>query len=138
MSIRIGINGFGRIGRLVYRIAANDPGFEVVAVNDLVPADNLAYLLKYDTMHGRFQINHKPAEVSATESSFTVNGTSSCCVAIASSAWYCTDVRPSSADACVLKESNCRSSMRNDASLTSSSGEMAGCTAACRGDLLMP
>ena len=74
MSIRIGINGFGRIGRLVYRIAANDPGFEIVAVNDLVPADNLAYLLKYDTMHGRFLVNHKPAEVSATESSFTVNG----------------------------------------------------------------
>lgn len=74
MAIRIGINGFGRIGRLVARIAANDPNFELVAVNDLVPADNLAYLLKYDTMHGRFLINHKPAEVSATENSFTVNG----------------------------------------------------------------
>lgn len=74
MAIRIGINGFGRIGRLVARIAANDPNFELVAVNDLVPADNLAYLLKYDTMHGRFMVNHKPAEVSATETSFTVNG----------------------------------------------------------------
>jgi glyceraldehyde 3-phosphate dehydrogenase (phosphorylating) len=54
MAIRVGINGFGRIGRLVYRIAHEDPAFEIVAVNDLVPSDNLAYLLRYDTMHGRF------------------------------------------------------------------------------------
>ena len=74
MSIKIGINGFGRIGRLVYRIAANTPGIEVVAINDLVPADNLAYLLKYDTMHGRFKVDGKPAQISATENSFTVNG----------------------------------------------------------------
>jgi glyceraldehyde 3-phosphate dehydrogenase len=74
MAIKVGINGFGRIGRLVYRIAANTPGIEVVGVNDLVPSDNLAYLLKYDTMHGRFLVDHKPAEVSATEDSFTVNG----------------------------------------------------------------
>ncbi len=74
MALRIGINGFGRIGRLVYRIAAQDPNIEVVAVNDLVAADNLAYLLKYDTMHGRFMIDGKPAQISATESSFTVNG----------------------------------------------------------------
>ncbi|MFN0134100.1 MAG: type I glyceraldehyde-3-phosphate dehydrogenase [Phycisphaerales bacterium] len=69
MSIRVGINGFGRIGRLVYRIALEHPAIEIVAVNDLVPADNLAYLLKYDTMHGRLK-----ATVSATESGFTVNG----------------------------------------------------------------
>jgi glyceraldehyde 3-phosphate dehydrogenase len=74
MAIRVGINGFGRIGRLVCRIAAEDPAFEIVAVNDLVPADNLAYLLKYDTTHGRFRLAGKPAEVTATESSFTVNG----------------------------------------------------------------
>ena len=74
MTIRIGINGFGRIGRLVYRAIANSPDMEVVGVNDLVPADNLAYLLKYDTMHGRFLVNHQPADVSATEDSFTVNG----------------------------------------------------------------
>jgi glyceraldehyde 3-phosphate dehydrogenase len=74
MAIRIGINGFGRIGRLVCRIASENPGLEIVAVNDLVPADNLAYLLKYDTMHGRFRVNGQPAEVSATETSFTVNG----------------------------------------------------------------
>ena len=54
MAIRIGINGFGRIGRLVYREAMRRSTFEVVAINDLVPADNLAYLVSYDTMHGRF------------------------------------------------------------------------------------
>jgi hypothetical protein len=58
MSTKIGINGFGRIGRLVFR-ALVDQGllgkdFEVVAINDLVPADNLAYLLKYDSTQGRF------------------------------------------------------------------------------------
>jgi glyceraldehyde 3-phosphate dehydrogenase len=73
MAIRVGINGFGRIGRLVYRIGA-EQGIEFVGVNDLVPADNLAYLLKYDTMHRRFMLNGKPADVSATENSFTVNG----------------------------------------------------------------
>jgi glyceraldehyde 3-phosphate dehydrogenase len=74
MTIKIGINGFGRIGRLVYRIAANTPGIEVVAINDLVAADSLAYLLKYDTMHGRFMIDGKQAEISSGENSFTVNG----------------------------------------------------------------
>jgi len=54
MAIRIGINGFGRIGRLVYREAVRRGTFDVVAINDLVPADNLAYLVSYDTMHGRF------------------------------------------------------------------------------------
>jgi len=73
MAIRIGINGFGRIGRLVYRACAAQ-GIEVAGVNDLVPADNLAYLLKYDTMHRQFYLNGKPAEISATETSFTVNG----------------------------------------------------------------
>ncbi|MGF1484509.1 MAG: type I glyceraldehyde-3-phosphate dehydrogenase [Opitutales bacterium] len=58
MAIKVAINGFGRIGRLVFR-ALVDQGllgseFEVVAVNDLVPADNLAYLLKYDSVQGRF------------------------------------------------------------------------------------
>jgi glyceraldehyde 3-phosphate dehydrogenase len=73
MSIRIGINGFGRIGRLVYRMSL-EHGIEVVAVNDLVPAGNLGYLLKYDTMHGTFKIRNEPAQISATENSFTVNG----------------------------------------------------------------
>lgn len=73
MALRIGINGFGRIGRLVYRIAA-EQGIEVAAVNDLVPADNLAYLLKYDTMHGRFRLGGREVAISATENSFTANG----------------------------------------------------------------
>jgi glyceraldehyde 3-phosphate dehydrogenase len=52
MTIRIGINGFGRIGRLVFRIIAEThKNVEIVAINDLVPADNLAYLLKYDSVH---------------------------------------------------------------------------------------
>ncbi len=57
MSVKVGINGFGRIGRLVFRAAAyrSDDEIQVVGVNDLVPADNLAYLLKYDTMHGSFK-----------------------------------------------------------------------------------
>ncbi len=74
MPIRIGINGFGRIGRLVYRAAVQAGDIEVVAVNDLVEAPNLAYLLKYDTMHGRFRVDGKPVEVSADEKTFTVNG----------------------------------------------------------------
>ncbi len=73
MAIRVGINGFGRIGRLVYRIGM-EQGLEFVAVNDLVPADNLAYLLKHDTMHRRFTLGGKPVTTSATETSFTVNG----------------------------------------------------------------
>ncbi len=52
--IRVGINGFGRIGRLVYRIGMMRGGFEFVGVNDLVPADNLAYLVRHDSSHGRF------------------------------------------------------------------------------------
>ncbi|MEM9167346.1 MAG: type I glyceraldehyde-3-phosphate dehydrogenase [Planctomycetota bacterium] len=74
MPIKIGINGFGRIGRLVYRAAAADPNLEIVGVNDLVPSDNLAYLLKYDTMHGRFLINGAPADVAADDNGFSVNG----------------------------------------------------------------
>ena len=54
MTLRIGINGFGRIGRMVMRAGSNNPNIEFVAINDLVPADNLAYLLKYDSTHGRF------------------------------------------------------------------------------------
>ncbi len=77
MAVRIAINGFGRIGRLVYRIATARGGIEVVGVNDLVPADNLAYLLKHDTMHGRFD-----AEVKAEESAIVVNGVRTSCSAI--------------------------------------------------------
>lgn len=51
---KVAINGFGRIGRLVLRIGAKDPNLEFVAINDLVPPDNLAYLFKYDSTHGRY------------------------------------------------------------------------------------
>jgi glyceraldehyde 3-phosphate dehydrogenase len=54
MSIRIAINGFGRIGRLVFRLACQNQDIHIVAINDIVPPDNLAYLLKYDSTHGRF------------------------------------------------------------------------------------
>ena len=54
MALKLGINGFGRIGRLVFRVAAANDDIDVVGINDLVPADNLAYLLKYDSTHGRF------------------------------------------------------------------------------------
>ena len=54
MALKVGINGFGRIGRLVFRAAAANPNIEIVGINDLVPADNLAYLLKYDSTHGKF------------------------------------------------------------------------------------
>lgn len=54
-KIRVGINGFGRIGRSFLRLALHNKDVEVVAVNDLVPPSNLAYLLKYDTIHGRLE-----------------------------------------------------------------------------------
>lgn len=69
MAIKIAINGFGRIGRLVYRIAAQRQGVEIVAVNDLVPADNLAYLLQYDSTHGRFS-----KKVDLVEGGFAADG----------------------------------------------------------------
>jgi len=55
--IRVAINGFGRIGRLVFRLMEEDPNFEVVAINDLTDAEQLAYLLKYDTSHGNYRVN---------------------------------------------------------------------------------
>ena len=54
MTIKVAINGFGRIGRLVFRVIAARDNMEVVAINDLVPPENLAYLLRYDSTHGRF------------------------------------------------------------------------------------
>jgi len=70
MAIKVAINGFGRIGRLFARqIFLQHKDLEIVAINDLVPADNLAYLLKYDSTHGRFQ-----GDITATENSITVNG----------------------------------------------------------------
>ncbi len=54
-KLKVGINGFGRIGRLVFRAGMNNPNIEFVGINDLVPPDNLAYLLKYDSTHGTYQ-----------------------------------------------------------------------------------
>ena len=53
-KIKVGINGFGRIGRLVFRAALTKNDIEIVGINDLVPVDYMAYMLKYDTMHGQF------------------------------------------------------------------------------------
>ena len=55
--IKVAINGFGRIGRLVFRIMEKDPEFDVVAINDLTNPEDLAYLLKYDTSHRRYEKN---------------------------------------------------------------------------------
>ncbi|WP_298740622.1 type I glyceraldehyde-3-phosphate dehydrogenase [uncultured Chitinophaga sp.] len=68
-TLKIGINGFGRIGRLVYRQIYKMPGIDVVAINDLTSPKVLAHLLKYDSAQGRFD-----AEVSSSESAISVNG----------------------------------------------------------------
>ena len=52
MSVKVGINGFGRIGRNVFRAALNNPNVEIVAINDLTDAKMLAHLLQYDSVHG--------------------------------------------------------------------------------------
>ncbi|PGL71602.1 type I glyceraldehyde-3-phosphate dehydrogenase [Bacillus sp. AFS055030] len=69
MATKIGINGFGRIGRMVFRAALNNPNVEVVAINDLTDAKTLAHLLKYDSVHG--SVN---AEVAVNGDSIVVNG----------------------------------------------------------------
>ncbi len=69
MAIRIGINGFGRIGRNVFRVIAKRMGINVIAINDLADPKSLAMLLKYDSVHGRFDGN-----VEAKEKSLLVNG----------------------------------------------------------------
>ena len=67
--IKIGINGFGRIGRLVFRASLDHKNVEVVGINDLITPDYMAYMLKYDTMHGRFD-----GTVDYTDHSLIVNG----------------------------------------------------------------
>jgi glyceraldehyde 3-phosphate dehydrogenase len=69
MSIKIGINGFGRIGRLVFKRMMEKGGFDVVAINDLTDPKTLTHLLKYDSIHGRF-----PGELLPTETGFKLNG----------------------------------------------------------------
>ncbi|MBN2214683.1 MAG: type I glyceraldehyde-3-phosphate dehydrogenase [Bacteroidales bacterium] len=54
-KIKVGINGFGRIGSLVFNAAINNPQFEIVGINDLIDVDYMAYMLRYDTIHGRFK-----------------------------------------------------------------------------------
>ena len=69
MSIRVAINGFGRIGRNVFRASAGNPEIEFVAVNDLTDANTLAHLLKHDSVHGNFQ-----ADVAVKDGNIVVNG----------------------------------------------------------------
>ena len=70
MTIKVGINGFGRIGRMAFRAAAKDfKNIEVVAINDLLDPEYLAYMLKYDSVHGRFD-----GEVSVKDGNLIVNG----------------------------------------------------------------
>jgi glyceraldehyde 3-phosphate dehydrogenase len=68
-TIKIGINGFGRIGRLVFRVALSKDNIEVVGINDLLEVDYIAYMLKYDSTHGRFK-----GEVSVENGMLVVNG----------------------------------------------------------------
>lgn len=67
--IKIGINGFGRIGRLAFRSAVNRPNVQIVAINDLLDVDYLAYMLKYDSVHGQFD-----GEVDVKDGKLVVNG----------------------------------------------------------------
>src|SRR4026207_1552308 len=70
MAIKVGINGFGRIGRMVFRAAAaHFPDIEVVGINDLLEPDYLAYMLQYDSVHGRFK-----GEIGVDGNTLVVNG----------------------------------------------------------------
>ena len=66
---KIGINGFGRIGRIAFRIASANPEIEIVGINDLLEVDHLAYLLKYDSVHGKFD-----GDISTNNGNLVVNG----------------------------------------------------------------
>ena len=76
-TLKVGINGFGRIGRLVFRAGIDNPNIEFVGINDLVPPDNLAYLLKYDSTQGTFS-----GTVEAKEDGMVVNGKFVPCTAV--------------------------------------------------------
>ena len=67
-AVKIAINGFGRIGRLAFRLMADNPEFEVVAINDLTDPRTLAYLLKFHTAQGRFKMD----SIEATENGIMV------------------------------------------------------------------
>ncbi len=70
MKTKVAINGFGRIGRLAFRLMFGTEEFEIVAINDLTNAEDLAYLLKYDTAQG----GYKQDAITAGEGSITVDG----------------------------------------------------------------
>src|ERR1051325_11135296 len=80
-ALKIGINGFGRIGRLVFRAGVKNPKIEFVGINDLVPPDNLAYLLQHDSTHGRFK-----GTVEAKENGIVVDGKFIACHSVRSPA----------------------------------------------------
>ena len=68
MAIKVGINGFGRIGRMVFRAAIADfSDIEIVGINDLLEPDYLAYMLKYDSVHGKFKGEVRVEGSSASE-----------------------------------------------------------------------
>src|ERR1700733_10114065 len=77
MALKVGINGFGRIGRLVLRAGAENPNIEFVGINDLVPPDNLAYLLKHDSTHGLYK-----GKVEAKADGIVVDGKFIPCVSV--------------------------------------------------------
>ena len=70
MAINVAINGFGRIGRLVFRLMTEDKDFNIVAINDLTNPDELAYLLKYDTSHRRYKVD----EITSDQENIIVDG----------------------------------------------------------------
>ena len=76
-TVRIAINGFGRIGRLVFRAGLNNPQIEFVCINDLISPEAIAYLLKYDSTHGRFQ-----GSIEAQDRGIVVNGKFIPCVSV--------------------------------------------------------
>lgn len=69
-KVKIGINGFGRIGRIAFRVAVNRPEIQIVGINDLLDVNHLAYLLKYDSVHGRFD-----GDIQVVNGNLVVNGT---------------------------------------------------------------
>ena len=76
-TVKVAINGFGRIGRLIFRAGLDNPNLEFVCINDLVPAEAIAYLLKYDSTHGRFN-----GTVEAQDNGIVVNGKYIPCVSV--------------------------------------------------------
>ncbi|MEH1839876.1 MAG: type I glyceraldehyde-3-phosphate dehydrogenase [Nostoc sp.] len=76
-KLKVGINGFGRIGRLVLRAGIDNPNIEFIGINDLVPPDNLAYLLKYDSTHGKLKF-----KVEAKEDGILIDGHFIPCVSV--------------------------------------------------------